>query len=84
MFGWRRRRKVEWKLNSHSCEACEQETILLGIQVSRYITVLFIPFIPLKSDWIVQCSRCNAAWYISHKEWEKMEVSAQTVGQPSN
>jgi hypothetical protein len=58
IWGWRRKGDVEWS-GLLECPTCARWRIHYGIRIKRWLTIFFIPLVPLWGDRETMCAVCT-------------------------
>ncbi len=78
LFGWSRQPKDQWKKTMY-CDECQTPAAAVGSRIARSITIQGVPVLPLRSEWMVQCSICSSSWTIAKGEWLELASDAIAV-----
>jgi ribosomal protein L37E len=71
IYGVRNRSKAAWQAPA-PCRQCGAATVHTGIQSRRWLTLFFIPVIPLWQRRRLYCNRCGLATKPTRAEWEAL------------
>jgi len=71
IYGVRNRTHTTWQAPA-PCRRCGATTVHTGVQSRRWLTLFFIPVIPLWQRCRLYCNRCGLATTPTRAVWEAL------------
>ena len=79
IWGWRRNGHVDWS-GLLECAACQRWRIHYGVRIKRWLTIFFIPVLPLWGDRETTCAVCLHKRKLDAPEFEALrETGARNL-----
>ena len=81
VYGFRSRNKVLGQV-AYECSQCHQVAYHAGVRTTRWITLFFLPVIPISKKTTARCGVCGFQQKLDNKDADRIFAQAQAQPTP--